>query len=311
MGAFEPGAALRTDYDLLDRQVSSLLEDERDFIANAANFAALIFYEVPSINWAGFYFPGDRALVLGPFGGKPACTRLPEGRGVCGAAFAQGHTVVVDDVNAFPDHVACDSASRSEIVIPLMVEGAAAGVFDIDSPLPARFSRADRAGLERLVTRFVALTTIPERFRKPHAASARLNERIDIQTCRDHHVVVRFLSDELSKPGLEPQASAALLKRLRTVLISHLKLEDDWLYPLLAKSRNEVVRHKAERYSREMGGLREHFGSLFQTWGKDGAIAQDDAMWRREWNIFVRDLRERMDNEDHDLYVTAEADIAT
>jgi len=142
-------------YDLLERQVRALLDGEHNALANAANFAAFVYREVPDLNWAGFYFAeasGD--LVLGPFGGPPACTRLPHGRGVCGAAFLRCETVVVDDVAAFEDHIACDSASRSEIVVPFFSRGAVAGVFDVDSPRVGRFSSADRAGIESLVAAF-------------------------------------------------------------------------------------------------------------------------------------------------------------
>lgn len=155
---------VQVDYELLERQVASLLEDESDFIANAANFAAFVYGELPIINWAGFYFPGEGGLILGPFGGKPACTRLPAGRGVCGRAFETAQTVVVDDVNAFADHIVCDSASQSEIVVPLRKGDKVYGVFDIDSPLIARFSDADRAGLERLVAQFAKCTPLPERY---------------------------------------------------------------------------------------------------------------------------------------------------
>jgi L-methionine (R)-S-oxide reductase len=145
------------DYDLLVAQVRSLLADESDFIANAANFAAFIYNELPDLNWAGFYFPtASGELVLGPFSGRPACTRLPKGRGVCGAAFTSGETVVVDDVHAFADHIVCDSASASEIVVPLRTGDRITGVFDVDSPRLARFSEADRIGIERLVKALVS-----------------------------------------------------------------------------------------------------------------------------------------------------------
>ncbi len=147
------------DYALLERQVESLLADESDFIANAANFAAFVYSELPDINWAGFYFLAPNGdLVLGPFGGKPACTRLPKGRGVCGAAVEQAQTMVVEDVNAFGDHIVCDSASSSEIVVPMILGGSVTGVFDIDAPMTSRFSDDDRAGIEALVKRFVAST---------------------------------------------------------------------------------------------------------------------------------------------------------
>jgi len=149
-----------TDYDLLERQVRGLLEDERDLIANAANFSAFVYAELPAINWAGFYFPAESGLVLGPFGGKPACTRLPKGQGICNRAFDEKRTVVVDDVSIAADHIYCDSASRSELVVPLLVNGAARGVFDLDSPELARFTAADQAGIERLVAAFLDSTSM-------------------------------------------------------------------------------------------------------------------------------------------------------
>ncbi len=136
------------DYDLLERQVTALLEGERDFIANAANFAALLYNALPLVNWAGFYFPDPGGLVLGPFGGKPACTRLPKGRGVCGKAFERAETVVVHDVSAEPGHIACDSESRSELVVPLLHGDAIFGVFDLDSPVLSRFTQRDKTGVE-------------------------------------------------------------------------------------------------------------------------------------------------------------------
>jgi len=149
-------------YDLLERQVRELLAEESDYIANAANFASFVYHEVPDVNWAGFYFldaSGD--LVLGPFAGRPACTRLARGRGVCGAAAIACETVVVDDVTALTDHIACDAASRSEIVVPLFVRNGVYGVFDIDSPSLARFSARDRAGIERLVRAFMEAAPQP------------------------------------------------------------------------------------------------------------------------------------------------------
>ena len=143
-------------YDLLERQVRELLAGESDFIANAANFAAFVYHELPAINWAGFYLAtasGD--LVLGPFCGRPACSRLPAGRGVCGAAAQKKETLVVDDVAAFADHIVCDAASRSEIAVPIVAgDGHLLGVFDLDSPVLARFTIQDRAGIEKLVGAF-------------------------------------------------------------------------------------------------------------------------------------------------------------
>lgn len=150
------------DYQLLEAQAAGLLSDERNFTANAANLAAFLFGELPEVNWAGFYFlEPDGSLVLGPFGGKPACTRLAAGRGVCGAAVAAGRTLIVDDVEAFADHIVCDSASKSEIVVPLRKNGKLIGVLDIDSPVRARFSESDRGPLERIAERFILGTDIP------------------------------------------------------------------------------------------------------------------------------------------------------
>lgn len=149
-------ACMSVSYDLLERQVRELCAGESDFIANAGNFASLIYHELPSLNWAGFYFvnAGSGELVLGPFNGRPACTRLPTGKGVCGAAVTRGETVVVDDVEAFADHIVCDTASRSEIVVPLFAGDEIAGVFDIDSPNLARFTEDDRTGITALVRAF-------------------------------------------------------------------------------------------------------------------------------------------------------------
>lgn len=151
------------DFDTLVASAEGLLSGESDFIANAANFAAFVYHALPDLNWAGFYFPDAQGdLVLGPFNGRPACTRLPRGRGVCGAAFTSQTSVVVDDVHAFADHIACDSASVSEIVVPLIDEQGIFGVFDVDSPRAARFDEADRVGIERLVAAFVRAARAPQ-----------------------------------------------------------------------------------------------------------------------------------------------------
>ena len=144
-------------YQELASQARSLLEGESNQIANAANLSALIFHSLPELNWAGFYFALDGELVVGPFQGKPACVRIPMGRGVCGRAAETRETQVVPDVDAFPGHIACDSASRSEIVIPLQkATGELVGVLDIDSPVLARFDDEDRRGLEEVARIFVA-----------------------------------------------------------------------------------------------------------------------------------------------------------
>src|SRR5213593_2486362 len=138
-------------YDRLASQLSSLLAGERDLIANAANFSSLLFHSLPDLNWAGFYFVKDGELVLGPFQGKPACVRIRIGQGVCGAGAAKCETMIVPDVPEFPGHIACDSNSNSEIVVPLMKDSRLIGVLDLDSPLPSRFDGDDAAGLETLV----------------------------------------------------------------------------------------------------------------------------------------------------------------
>jgi L-methionine (R)-S-oxide reductase len=144
-------------YRELARQLESLLEGERDPIANAANTAALLFHAMPDMNWAGFYFLRENdELVVGPFQGKPACVRIPVGRGVCGTAVARRETILVADVNAFPDHIACDSQSRSELVVPLIAGQRIFGVLDLDSPLPSRFDADDRQGVETLAQIYVA-----------------------------------------------------------------------------------------------------------------------------------------------------------
>ena len=136
------------DYEKLVAQLEALTLDVPYETANLANAAALIWQELPDINWAGFYKMTDGVLVLGPFQGKPACIRIPVGRGVCGTAVAENKTQLVYDVHQFPGHIACDSASNSEIVIPIRVKGEIWGVLDIDSPYVGRFTEADRAGLE-------------------------------------------------------------------------------------------------------------------------------------------------------------------
>jgi L-methionine (R)-S-oxide reductase len=145
----------------LAEQARALLAGERDATANAANLAALIYHSLPDLNWAGFYWMKDGELVLGPFQGKPACVRIAVGRGVCGTAVRDRKSIVVPDVNAFPGHIACDSASASEVVVPVMKEGRVLGVLDLDSPVRGRFEEADARALEALVAFFVAATDLP------------------------------------------------------------------------------------------------------------------------------------------------------
>ncbi|HXA46099.1 MAG TPA: GAF domain-containing protein [Burkholderiaceae bacterium] len=161
-------ASLKPDYSLLARQAASILDGERDLTANAAQFSALIYDAIADLNWAGFYFvkpvkegkAGGHThdLLVGPFQGKVACARIAFGRGVCGTSAAQRRTIVVSDVHAFPGHIACDSASNAEIVIPVIKNDALYGVFDIDSPSLNRFTEEDQRGLEALVAAFVAAT---------------------------------------------------------------------------------------------------------------------------------------------------------
>lgn len=145
-------------YALLAAQLESLLADERDFIANASQFAAFLFNELPDLNWAGFYLNKNEQLVLGPFQGKVACVRIPFDKGVCGVAARTRATQRVEDVHAFPGHIACDSASNSELVVPLVKNGVLIGVLDLDSPSVGRFSEADQAGIENLASIFLRLT---------------------------------------------------------------------------------------------------------------------------------------------------------
>ena len=143
-------------YSNLASQLRSLLEVERDFIANAANASSLVYHSLPDLNWAGFYLLKDGELVLGPFQGEPACVRIAIGKGVCGTAAEIKQTVIVANVHEFPGHIACDSKSNSEIVVPLIKDGQLIGVLDLDSPLLGRFDEEDARGLNELAQIFVA-----------------------------------------------------------------------------------------------------------------------------------------------------------
>jgi GAF domain-containing protein len=151
----------RAGYRELEQQLAALLAGERDAIANQANAAALIFQALPDLNWAGFYRFTGGVLVLGPFHGKPACVRIAVGKGVCGTAMAQGQTQLVRNVHDFPGHIACDAASQSELVAPLLLRGRPLGVLDLDSPVVGRFDDEDRAGIERLAAMLVAASDWP------------------------------------------------------------------------------------------------------------------------------------------------------
>jgi GAF domain-containing protein len=142
-------------YAELAAQARGLLAGERDRIANAANLSSLVYHALPDLNWVGFYFHDGHELVVGPFQGQPACVRIPIGKGVCGTAAQTRSTQRVADVHAFPGHIACDAASRSELVVPLLAGDALLGVFDLDSPVPGRFDADDQHGLEAIARIFV------------------------------------------------------------------------------------------------------------------------------------------------------------
>ncbi len=143
---------------LLNQQLVALLGAERDWLVNLANSAALLFNQLPAVNWAGFYLYREKELVLGPFQGQPACTRIPIGKGVCGSAARDRITYLVPDVDQFPGHIACDQASRSELVIPMLLRDQLLGVMDIDSPLRGRFDQIDRKYLEEFTEIVLAST---------------------------------------------------------------------------------------------------------------------------------------------------------
>lgn len=156
----QPKAELYRDLEL---QLKGLLEGERNWVANAANFSALLYLMLPDLNWAGFYILRGNDLVLGPFQGRPACVRIPVkpvAKGVCGAAAKARRSLAVKDVHEFPGHIACDSASNSELAVPLIKDDVLWGVLDLDSPMTARFDDDDAAGLEKLAATFLAMTDL-------------------------------------------------------------------------------------------------------------------------------------------------------
>lgn len=149
-------------YRQLTESLVALLGSERNLVANAANTASLLFMTLPDINWVGFYFLRGDELVLGPFQGKPACVRIAIGNGVCGTAAEQAASILVADVHAFPGHIACDVASASELVVPLILDGEVRGVLDLDSPIPGRFDAADQTGIENVAAIFTRSSAWPE-----------------------------------------------------------------------------------------------------------------------------------------------------
>ena len=158
--AISEAATKRELYANLLLQLSSLMADERDFVANAANLSSLLYHSMPDLNWAGFYFYKDDELVLGPFQGQPACVRIAIGKGVCGTAAQRRQTIIVANVHDFPGHIACDSASNSEIVVPIIKGDRLIGVLDLDSPSLGRFDEEDAQGLNELVEVFVESSTL-------------------------------------------------------------------------------------------------------------------------------------------------------
>ena len=153
-------------YTNLQSQLRSLLEGEHDFIANAANFSSLLYHSLPDLNWAGIYLHKAGGLVLGPFQGQPACVRIAIGKGVCGTAAEQRQTILVDNVHEFPGHIACDSASNSEIVVPLIAHDELLGVLDLDSPSFARFDDEDARGLNELAEIFIQSSFTPKAWKR-------------------------------------------------------------------------------------------------------------------------------------------------
>jgi len=154
----ESNISLESTYQELNAQLSALLSGERDFICNAAQFSAFVMQTVADLNWSGFYFARGEELILGPYVGKVACTRIPFGRGVCGKAAQTLQVQRIDDVHAFDGHIACDAASASEVVIPVVVDGKLIAVFDMDSPMVGRFSEIDQAGIVSFVKTFIEAT---------------------------------------------------------------------------------------------------------------------------------------------------------
>jgi len=160
-------SAVRTDskagmYEDMNDFITGLFFEERDWLANMANLASLLYNIMPEVNWAGFYLFKESELVLGPFNGKPACIRITIGRGVCGTAAVTGETQLVKDVHAFPGHIACDGDTKSEIVVPIMKDGTLVGVLDLDSPVTNRFDEEDQKALEAIVLKLLEASNLPK-----------------------------------------------------------------------------------------------------------------------------------------------------
>ena len=192
-----------TAYAELEASLRSLLEGEPNAIASAANMSALLYWSLPQLNWVGFYFLEETSgdLVVGPFQGKPACVRIPLGRGVCGTAAAERRTIVVPDVHAFAGHIACDSASNSEVVVPLIRDGHLLGVLDIDSPVVNRFDTEDAHGLEALVRVYLEATRGLERAAAYALCSAVVDLRISEAVDVPYPLVSALLPLDVFDPG--------------------------------------------------------------------------------------------------------------
>lgn len=296
------------DYDLLATQIDGLLSVESDFIANAANFSAALYLHIPRINWAGFYFPSDDGLVLGPFVGQPGCTRLPHGKGVCGAAVLAKRSILVEDVEAFVDHIACDSASRSELVVPLLLDEVVCGVFDLDSPELARFTVEDRVGVERLVAVFLERTALPARLRRGRT-SLRDEASSALCDCRLQHAQIAGMLDRFDVVHASPEQASAFIARLRPILLSHLRYEEHRLFPRIERS-GKVMQKRMQRVASEVLDTTEHAVQFFDTWQSSFAIHADRARFVDEWRVLERAIRARMRTEEEDLFLAVETGIS-
>ncbi len=296
------------DYAMLVRQLDGLLSGESDLLANAANFAAFVFAEVDRINWAGFYFSTDDGLVLGPFCGKPACTRLPQGKGVCGAAVREKSTIVVDDVDAFADHIACDSASKSEIVVPLLFDGVVAGVFDIDSPDYARFTTDDRLGIEALVKTFLARTAFPARLRRGRTT---LRDELSRALCeyRLEHADILAMLDGFTATDASPDEAMAFLARFAPMTLAHMRHEEGWLFPRVMRG-GDMLKKRGEHIAREAKDTTTHVEDFLDTWTSAERIAEDLTRFRSEFRCVDRAIRARIVAEEEDLFTATLAEFA-
>ena len=295
------------DYDLLVLQADALLSGETDLLANAANFAAFIFEALPQANWAGFYFSADDGLVLGPFCGKPACTRLAHGRGVCGEATRQMRTILVDDVNAFADHIACDSNSRSEVVVPIIFDKIVAGVFDVDSPELAGFTPTDQAGIERLVTTFLRRTAFPARLRRGRTTLCDELARAICEYRLEHaDILVRF--DGIDIATLSPEQAFTYIEEIAPITLAHMRHEATWLFPRLMQG-GDMLKKRSEHIAREANDAAAHLEEFLETWMSPQIISDDITRFRSEFRSVERTIRGRIAAEEEDLFTAALAEF--